>query len=99
MSTVPKAKLRKEDNTGKNQGNNNTIHITPITLNKKCTRDAVLASLFAIKDAIKAVVVVPIFSPKISEAAISSGSQPCAHMVKVTAMATLDDRTIAMIVL
>ena len=66
-------------------------HITPKTLNRKWANAALLAVEFATIAARLAVTVVPIFSPRTIEAAISKFIQPLAHMTSVSAMVAEDD--------
>ena len=71
-----------------------STQITPNTLKIKWDKAARLAEILADSAARFAVIVVPMFSPRIIAAADSNPNQPLEHMISVIATVALDDCTI-----
>ncbi len=67
--------------------------MTPSMLNTVWIRAARLAFVFALKDARNAVMVVPMFSPNTTAAAVEKSIHPAYAMARVIAIAALDDWT------
>ena len=75
----------------RNIGNMASTHATPNKLNRKWAKAALLAVVLATMAAKFAVIVVPMFSPKTMEAAISNPIHPLAHMTSVNAIVAEED--------
>ena len=70
------------------------IQQTPIRLKTRCALAARFAVAFAMRAAMFAVIVVPMFSPKTKAAATSKPIKPCEHITSVTAIIAEEDWTI-----